>query len=248
LLTDVSPDGGLKAILKQVDLELVALNSVRRPASIERTGVWMETRCPRCQAANPPQATWCNQCGATFVPAAVGQPAQQQAGWGPPPAPSLPPSSAPSWGQPGYAPPAQEPPQSDLASVWLRIGARLVDVILVGFLAGFTLGFLSAFVPIPEGAAFNLVLLMTVALYETLLLASWGRTLGKMLFGLRVVRIDRTPLGLRDALVRSAIIDALGVIPLGWAIAAIVLERDRLRQGWHDKAAGTVVVTTGRRF
>jgi hypothetical protein len=64
----------------------------------------METRCPRCRATNP-QATWsnqswCNQCGATFVPAAVGQPAQQQAAWGPPgsPIPSLPTPTAPSWG------------------------------------------------------------------------------------------------------------------------------------------------------
>ena len=99
----------------------------------------MEMRCPRCQATNPPQATWCNQCGATFVPAAVGQPAQQQATWGPPGSqtPSLPPPPAPSWGQPGDAPPSQEPPPPDLAGVWPRIGARILDALLVGFAMGF---------------------------------------------------------------------------------------------------------------
>jgi uncharacterized RDD family membrane protein YckC len=85
-----------------------------------------------------------------------------------------------------------------------------------------------------------------MVLYETVLLAGGGRTLGKMLFGLRVLRVDRTLLAPRDALIRSALIDVIGVVPLGWPIAAIVLEKHRLRQGPHDRAAGTLVVTTRR--
>ena len=81
-------------------------------------------------------------------------------------------------------------------------------------------------------------------MYETLLLANGGQTLGKMLLGLRVVRADRAPLTQRDALVRSAVIDVMGFVPLGWPIAAIVLEKHRLRQGPHDRAAGTLVVRT----
>jgi uncharacterized RDD family membrane protein YckC len=92
--------------------------------------------------------------------------------------------------------------------------------------------------------AFNLLLLVALMLYETVLLANGGRTLGKMLLGLRVIRVDRAPLAPRDALVRSAVVDVMGFVPLGWPIAAIVLEKHRLRQGPHDRAAGTLVVRT----
>ena len=108
------------------------------------------------------------------------------------------------------------------------------------------MGFLRAALALPGGLAFNLIVLVALALYETVLLASGGQTLGKMLFGLRVVRIDRAPLTPRDALVRSAVIDALGIIPFGWLLAALLLEKHHLRQGWHDQAAGTLVLTTRR--
>lgn len=118
----------------------------------------------------------------------------------------------------------------------------MLDALLVGV----GLGLLSAAVPLPDGAAYTLLLGAALVLYETSLLASGGRTLGKMLFGLRVVRADRAPLAPRDALIRSAVVDAIGLVPLGWAIAAIVLEKQRLRQGPHDRAASTLVVTTRR--
>jgi hypothetical protein len=86
--------------------------------------------------------------------------------------------------------------------------------------------------------------LAALVLYDTVLLADGGRTLGTLLLGLRVVRMDRAPLTPRDALVRSAVVDGMGFVPLGWPIAAIVLEQHRLRQGPHDQAAGTLVVRT----
>jgi uncharacterized RDD family membrane protein YckC len=95
--------------------------------------------------------------------------------------------------------------------------------------------------------AFNLVLLVTLVLYETVLVTNGGKTLGKMLLGLRVVRADRAPLAPRDALIRSAVIDGLGFLPLGCPISAIVLEKHRLRQGPHDRAVGTLVVSTRQR-
>lgn len=113
-------------------------------------------------------------------------------------------------------------------------------------LVGLLLPLLDLVLPLPDGPAYTLLLVIALVLYETLLLASSGRTLGMMLLGLRVVRVDRAPLAPRDALIRSAVIDAIGVVPLGWAIAAIVLEKHPLRQGWHDRAAGTLVVATRR--
>jgi uncharacterized RDD family membrane protein YckC len=137
-------------------------------------------------------------------------------------------------------PPSQPPPE--LASVWPRIGARVVDALLVGFV----MGFVRAALFLPGGLGFNLIVLVALVVYETVLLASGGRTVGKLLFGLQVVRVDRAPLGPSDALVRSAVIGTLGIIPFGWLLAALLLEKHHLRQGWHDQAAHTLVITTRR--
>jgi uncharacterized RDD family membrane protein YckC len=70
-----------------------------------------------------------------------------------------------------------------------------------------------------------------------------GRTPGQALFGLRVVRIDGTPVRLGRAFVRS----------LGYLLSSILLLGflwilvDHRRQGWHDKLAGTRVVYDWRR-
>ena len=113
-------------------------------------------------------------------------------------------------------------------------------------LVGLLVPRLSLVLPLPDGPAYTLLVLVALMLYETVLLASSGRTLGMMLLGLRVVRVDRAPLAPRDALIRSAVIDAIAVVPRGWVLAAIVLEKHPLRQGWHDRAAGTLVVATRR--
>ena len=113
-------------------------------------------------------------------------------------------------------------------------------------LVGLLLPLLNLVLPLPDSPAYTLLLVSTLVLYERLLLASSGRTLGMMLLGLRVVRVDRAPLAPWDALIRSAVIDAIEVVPLGWVLAAIVLEKHPLRQGRHDRAAGTLVVATRR--
>jgi RDD family len=167
----------------------------------------VEVRCHLCQATNPPGAGWCNQCGVRFQPVAVGQPAGPPAAAASPappagPAPSLggppvpaPPFQSPPPAAPGYdRPGGWEPLSPQLAGVWPRVGARLLDALLV------------------------------------------------LLLGLRVVRADLAPLATRDALVRSLIIDLIWIVPFGWLIVAVLLGRDRRHQGWHDRAAGTLVV------
>jgi uncharacterized RDD family membrane protein YckC len=65
-----------------------------------------------------------------------------------------------------------------------------------------------------------------------LLTALLGRTVGKLLLGLRVVRLDGRPVGPLWALVRTALL--LVVIP------ALLWDRDY--RGLHDRATHTVVV------
>ncbi|MBV7701057.1 RDD family protein [Streptomyces sp. TRM70350] len=87
-------------------------------------------------------------------------------------------------------------------------------------------------------ATFLLVLVGTPIAVETL---SHGRSLGKMAFGLRVVRDDGGPIRFRHALVRGAIgvIEILLTLGVIACIASLVSERGR-RLG--DVFAGTLVV------
>ncbi|MCM2419596.1 RDD family protein [Streptomyces sp. RKAG293] len=86
------------------------------------------------------------------------------------------------------------------------------------------------------------VALVAGLLYEVLPTAKWGRTLGKKLFGLRVVDIEsQLAPGFGPSLRRwltHTVLDALviGVVGLVWCM----IDRP-WRQCWHDKAARTFV-------
>jgi uncharacterized RDD family membrane protein YckC len=118
-----------------------------------------------------------------------------------------------------------------------QCGARFLDALLVGVVAGVVGGLLG----LPDNVG-RLLTLVAMIGYETLMLANGGQTLGKMLLGLRVVRTDLAPPAVQDGLVRSLVIDLLGIVPLAWLVLAVVIERHPRRQGWHDRAAGTLVV------
>jgi uncharacterized RDD family membrane protein YckC len=204
----------------------------------------VEVRCHLCQATNPPGAGWCNQCGVRFQPVAVGQPAGPVVG-APPggPAPSFAGPAAPvppfpgAPPAPGHGGPGPWAPAPELAGVWPRIGARLLDALLVGVVAGVVGGLLG----LPDNVGLLLTLVAMIG-YETLMLSNGGQTLGKMLLGLRVVRADLGPPAIQDGLVRSLVIDLLWIVPLGWLLLAVLIERHPRHQGWHDRAAGTLVV------
>jgi uncharacterized RDD family membrane protein YckC len=86
------------------------------------------------------------------------------------------------------------------------------------------------------------VVLVVGVLYEVLPTATWGRTLGKRLLGVRVLDVEaQQPPGVGAALRRWLVrwvLDALvvGAVGLAWCLF------DRpWRQCWHDKAARTFV-------
>lgn len=75
--------------------------------------------------------------------------------------------------------------------------------------------------------------------YYTLMLTWRGTTLGGLVMGLRVVRLDGRPIDRTVSLVRSltAILSTL-CLGIGWFCASW----DPRRQTWHDRLAGTVVI------
>ena len=143
-----------------------------------------------------------------------------------------------------------------LASPGKRLGARLLDTIIIllgqAFLGFFGVGtasrgtgggesMIAAFV----GIALTLAFLAVV--YEVTLTALYGRTVGKMLVGIQVVRADTGDVpGWGKAIIRWLLPFIFIFVPvLGVFLHLLVygsLTWDNSRQGWHDKAAGTLVV------
>ena len=78
-----------------------------------------------------------------------------------------------------------------------------------------------------------------LATYGAILWKLKGATVGDIIFGLKVVRVDGRQMDWVSAAVRAlACFFSLIVIGLGFFWIAF----DREKQGWHDKIAGTVVV------
>jgi len=115
------------------------------------------------------------------------------------------------------------------AGFWERMAAGFLDIVLVSLLARIVhlvpLGFLIALA------------------YFTGMWAWKGNTIGGIVLGLKVVRMDGQPVTFAVALVRalaaafSIVVLFLGFLWIAW---------DAERQGWHDKIAGTVVLKLPR--
>jgi uncharacterized RDD family membrane protein YckC len=147
-----------------------------------------------------------------------------------------------------------------LARLGSRVLARLIDIIIQLVLAYLLVIVLSlgalllgaAGVIALDAAIFAVVEIVTIVavligypvLMETL---TRGRTMGKLVFGLRVVRDDGGPVTFRQALTRGLVGTAIewpGLVgaPLTWlaSIATMIASPESKRIG--DHAAGTVVI------
>ena len=88
-----------------------------------------------------------------------------------------------------------------------------------------------------------LVSLVVVVLWEFVYFAyQWalsGKTMGMALLGIRVVRTDGSPIGWRQAVIRTRTLP-LSFLFLGLGFLGILVSRDR--HAFHDRFAGTAVV------
>lgn len=111
------------------------------------------------------------------------------------------------------------------AGFWIRTGAVLIDLVLIAVIFG------------PTGA--GELILPGLAAYGAVMWKFKGTTIGGIVCGLRVVRLDDRPIDWPTAVVRalgcflSLVVGCLGFV---WVVF------DTERQSWHDKIAGTVVV------
>lgn len=122
------------------------------------------------------------------------------------------------------------------AGFWERMGAAFLDVVLVGILMGMVSN-----LPGPLGHP-PMVFLVALAYFAGMW--TWkSTTVGGVVLGLKVVRLDNQPVTFLVALVRglsaafSLVVLFLGFLWIAW---------DPEKQGWHDRIAGTVVIRLPR--
>lgn len=130
------------------------------------------------------------------------------------------------------------------AGFWMRFWAYLLDVIVIGSIdriiinplfraIGLDLNELSMFAPITIASA------ITFYGYFILMTKYYGQTLGKMVFGLRVINLKGNQLSWSTILFREWIGRFISVtVFIGYLVAAFLPKK----QGLHDLFADTAVV------
>ena len=133
------------------------------------------------------------------------------------------------------APPMTSADTLPRAGFWIRLAAMLLDVVLVGMICGL----LSGFMPFGSHVRIRADLLPVLAVYGAVMWKLKGTTVGGIVCGLKVVRLDDRPIDWGTAIVR-ALGCFLSLIVLGLGFIWVVF--DDQRQSWHDRIAGTTVV------
>ncbi|MEM7008947.1 MAG: RDD family protein [Thermodesulfobacteriota bacterium] len=133
----------------------------------------------------------------------------------------------------------------DLAGLNSRAAAFIIDVVIISIIALLAFGIGVFFVKDPEISLGNvfmpifLLLFFLSSSYFVILNGYSGKTIGKMIVGIKIISDDGDGIGFWQSFVRwigyyiSAIFLFLGFI---WSIF------DQNSQSWHDKIAGTYVV------
>ncbi len=162
--------------------------------------------------------------------------------------PAVPPAAPP---RPHASGPAAPGAPLVLAAWGPRAAASLIDGVIVGIVAGAVLGALGVLFGIgflggaEASGFFALVAALVVAavavgiaalLYAPAVMAvTGGRTLGKLVMGIRVVRVDGGPVDFGYAVVREALVKGLGLAFAAGLTGGLALLADLLWPLWDDQ-------------
>ena len=147
-------------------------------------------------------------------------------------------------------------PTAPLATIGRRFAARLIDGIIITLPGALILARYvdtDASPPVLDAPLWlqAVVALLLPVAYDTLLIAWRGQTIGKVTMGIRVARVSDDGLptiwqaGIRALLPIAAFQLPIPLVSLGLGLAIyLVAFGHPLRQGFHDRAAGTVVLST----
>jgi uncharacterized RDD family membrane protein YckC len=163
-------------------------------------------------------------------------------GWGPPPVP--PPSAWPSppGGYPRFPGGVDPVPggAGTLAGWWRRVGATLIDGIIIAVIARICKGLSGS-----EAVYLAVGLLLGVAYTTVLIGGPTGRTVGMMAVGTRCVDADHGgAIGYGRGFVRWLLSELLAVTIVGGLLDALWPLWDGRNQTIHDKVAKSIVIRT----
>jgi uncharacterized RDD family membrane protein YckC len=224
-------------------------------------------RCPACGFISFDDLLACKQCGVEFpqrgkvqgivtamhpagpAPAQTSEPATPEAGPHDAKAVS---AVVPPEASVGAAPPT-DPASLAKGGFWLRSVAFLADVGLVaalaaagGILVGVAVQIGGAFSSAPqadldwlEWVATRLFSMLIDVCYFALFVGWRGQTPGKMLLGLKIIRVSGEEVGYARAFLRW-FGQGLGLLLFGLGFLMVAFSRQK--QGLHDKLAGTYVI------
>lgn len=115
-------------------------------------------------------------------------------------------------------------------------GPRIISAVIDGILTGIITGILTGF----GGEAGGILsFLVGMAYYWYFWSRQEGRTPGKQVMKLKVIKVDGTSISDSDAIIRYfGYFINTAIILLGWLWIMV----DKEHQGWHDKIAKTYVV------
>jgi uncharacterized RDD family membrane protein YckC len=135
---------------------------------------------------------------------------------------------------PYESPYQQAAPQLQYVSVGPRFLAVLIDSILIGIVNGIIGAALRG------SSTVGLIAAVITIAYYIVMEATQGATVGKMVLGLRVVRIDGSPISWNESIIRNLlrIVDAIAV----YLVGAILVWNSPTRQRLGDRVAKTVVI------
>jgi uncharacterized RDD family membrane protein YckC len=220
----------------------------------------------------PPQGSW---------PAWQQHPGQAPAGWGQtpygyapvpygyPPPPPMPPAWAQQRAQAAQLkmPPDEHPKELpwQLSGWWSRVGAQLLDLLIVWIPAGTILTILAIVATAADDGSGGETAVLVVAIVATLLAlaahlvyapllmkrrgAHNGQTWGKQACGIRVIRADGRPMSFGDAAMRQIVYKSFGLLVAStfvpvfpWIFNYLWPTWDEQHRTLYDMAADTRVV------
>ncbi len=134
---------------------------------------------------------------------------------------------------------------------WPRVGAYLIDVVILSIPVGIAFGVFAVVAGGGEMDVKSLEPLINIAqglsalvtiLYFTLMNGAFGATLGKMALGMKVVRADGSPIGYGLALGRIVLMNIMSSCTCGLFFVSVATNQEY--RGWHDQIVGTRVIYT----
>lgn len=151
---------------------------------------------------------------------------------------------------PPFLPPASPNPVDSQPAVMSHPGilsrtfADLVDILICGYVAAWGVKYSTALFSIEVTSVwvlFLFFLFVIYALYSTFSLGLSATTLGKSIFGIKVLKNSGAEPSLWDAFLREVISKPISILPVGLGYVAGVFDSQGLT--WHDNISHTRTVT-----